>query len=209
VQRRSPYGPHMRLLLMGPPGAGKGTQSAALAARYGIPAIATGDIFRSQVAERTPLGVTAQGYMDRGEYVPDEVTNAMVAVRLGAPDCTSGFLLDGYPRTAEQVAELDAMLAATGTALDAVVVLAVDTEELVERLVRRAGLEGRTDDTEPVIRRRQEVYAEQTAPLVALYAARGLVREVDGTGTVVEIAARIDAALADVGAQSTIEASVS
>lgn len=199
----------MRLLLMGPPGAGKGTQSAALAARYGIPAIATGDIFRSQVAERTPLGVTAQGYMDRGEYVPDEVTNAMVAVRLGAADCAHGFLLDGYPRTAEQVAELDAMLASSDTALDAVVVLAVDTEELVQRLVRRAGLEGRTDDTEPVIRRRQEVYAEQTAPLVALYAARGLVREVDGTGTVVDIAARIDAQLSGLGAQSTIEASVS
>ncbi len=196
----------MRLLLMGPPGAGKGTQSAALAARHGIPAIATGDIFRSQVAERTPLGVTAQGFMDRGEYVPDEVTNAMVAVRLAAPDCADGFLLDGYPRTAEQVAELDAMLAATGTALDAVVVLTADTDELVERLLHRAGLEGRTDDTEPVIRRRQDVYAEQTAPLIALYAARGLVREVDGTGTVVDIAARIDAAL---GAQSTIEASVS
>lgn len=199
----------MRLLLMGPPGAGKGTQSAALSARYGIPAIATGDIFRSQVAERTPLGVTAQGYMDRGEYVPDEVTNAMVAVRLAAPDCADGFLLDGYPRTADQVVELDAMLAASGTALDAVVVLAVDTEELVQRLVRRAGLEGRTDDTEPVIRRRQEVYAEQTAPLVALYAARGLVREVDGTGTVLDIAARIDAVLSGLGAQSTIEASVS
>lgn len=196
----------MRLLLMGPPGAGKGTQSAALAVRYGIPAIATGDIFRSQVAERTPLGVTAQGYMDRGEYVPDEVTNAMVAARLGEADCARGFLLDGYPRTAEQVAELDAMLAASDHALDAVVVLAVDTEELVGRLVRRAGLEGRTDDTEPVIRRRQEVYAEQTAPLIALYAARGLVREVDGTGTVVDVAARVDAAL---GAQSTIEASVS
>lgn len=196
----------MRLLLMGPPGAGKGTQSAALAARYGIPAIATGDIFRSQVAERTPLGVTAQGYMDRGEYVPDEVTNAMVAARLGEADCARGFLLDGYPRTAEQVAELDALLAASDHALDAVVVLAVDTEELVGRLVRRAGLEGRTDDTEPVIRRRQEVYAEQTAPLIALYAARGLVREVDGTGTVVDVAARVDAAL---GAQSTIEASVS
>lgn len=193
---------------MGPPGAGKGTQSAALAARYGIPAIATGDIFRSQVAERTPLGVTAQGYMDRGEYVPDEVTNAMVAVRLAAADCAGGFLLDGYPRTAEQVAELDAMLAANGAALDAVVVLTADTDELVERLLRRAGLEGRTDDTEPVIRRRQDVYAEQTAPLVALYAARGLVREVDGTGSVAEIASRIDAALATTG-QSTISASVS
>lgn len=199
----------MRLLLMGPPGAGKGTQSAALSARYGIPAIATGDIFRSQVAEQTALGVTAQGYMDRGEYVPDEVTNAMVAERLAEPDCADGFLLDGYPRTAEQVAELDAMLAATGTALDAVVVLTADTDELVERLLRRAGLEGRADDTEPVIRRRQDVYAEQTAPLVALYAARGLVREVDGTGTVVDIAARIDALLSGLGAQSTIEASVS
>ncbi|HWJ10226.1 MAG TPA: adenylate kinase [Nocardioides sp.] len=203
----------MRLLLMGPPGAGKGTQSTALAARFQIPAIATGDIFRAQVAARTPLGITAQGFMDRGEYVPDEVTNAMVAVRLAEPDCAGGFLLDGYPRTVEQVAELDAVLAAAGTALDAVVVLTVDTEELVGRLLRRAGVEGRADDTEPVIRRRQQVYAEQTAPLVELYAARGLVREVDGTGTVLEIAARIDAALAvplqSTMAQSTIEASVS
>lgn len=184
----------MRLLLMGPPGAGKGTQSAALAAHHRIPAIATGDIFRAQVKERTPLGTTAQGYMDRGEYVPDEVTNAMVAVRLAEPDCTDGFLLDGYPRTVEQAVELDAMLAEA--TLDAVVVLTVDPEELVGRLRRRAELEGRTDDTETVVRRRLEVYAEQTAPLVELYAARGLVREIDGTGTVAEIAARIDEALA-------------
>lgn len=186
----------MRLLLMGPPGAGKGTQSTALSERYGIPAIATGDIFRAQVAARTPLGVSAQGYMDRGEYVPDEVTNAMVAVRLAEADCTEGFLLDGYPRTVEQVVELDGMLAAADADLDAVVVLTVDTDELVGRLLRRAAVEGRADDTEPVIRRRQEVYAEQTAPLVEVYGARGLVREVDGTGTVEEIAARIDAALA-------------
>jgi adenylate kinase len=186
----------MRLLLMGPPGAGKGTQSAALAAHHHIPAIATGDIFRAQVKERTPLGLTAQGYMDRGEYVPDEVTNAMVAVRLAEPDCTHGFLLDGYPRTVEQAVELDAMLAVAEATLDAVVVLTVDPEELVGRLRRRAELEGRADDTEAVVRRRLEVYAEQTAPLVELYGARGLVREIDGTGTVAEIAARIDEALA-------------
>lgn len=186
----------MRLLLMGPPGAGKGTQSAALAARFDIPAIATGDIFRAQVAAQTPLGITAQGYMDRGEYVPDEVTNAMVAVRLAEPDCADGFLLDGYPRTVEQVAELDTMLATADSTLDSVVVLTVDTDELVGRLLRRAEIEGRADDTEPVIRRRQEVYAEQTAPLVELYDARSLVREVDGTGTVEEIGARIDEVLA-------------
>ncbi|KRA38833.1 MULTISPECIES: adenylate kinase [unclassified Nocardioides] len=186
----------MRLLLMGPPGAGKGTQSAALAAHHRIPAIATGDIFRAQVRDRTPLGLTAQGYMDRGEYVPDEVTNAMVAVRLAEPDCADGFLLDGYPRTVDQAAELDTMLAGADASLDAVVVLTVDAEELVGRLRRRAELEDRADDTELVVRRRLQVYAEQTAPLVELYAARGLVREIDGAGTVVEIAARIDQALA-------------
>lgn len=185
----------MQIILMGPPGAGKGTQAKAVADRLGIPAISTGDIFRANVAEGTPLGVEAKRFMDAGEYVPDEVTNAMVRDRLAEDDARSGFLLDGYPRTVAQVHELDGMLEALGSRLDAVVVLTVDQDELVQRLLHRAQTEGRTDDTEPVIRRRQDVYAQETAPLIAVYGERGLVREVDGMGTVDEVRARVFAAL--------------
>jgi adenylate kinase len=186
----------MRLLIMGPPGAGKGTQAALLAGRHDVPAISTGDIFRSEVAAGTELGVLAHSYMAAGEYVPDHVTDAMVRDRLARPDCARGFVLDGYPRTLAQVEELDRVLEAGGAALDRVVVLAVDPEVLVERLLRRAELEGRADDTADVIRRRQELYRQQTAPLIEGYAARGLVREVDGLGAVEEVAVRIDAQLA-------------
>ncbi|MDO7868483.1 adenylate kinase [Nocardioides jiangxiensis] len=186
----------MRLLLMGPPGAGKGTQATAVAQRFGIPAISTGDIFRANVAEGTPLGLAARRYMDAGEYVPDEVTNAMVADRVARDDCGQGFLLDGYPRTRQQVAELDGILALTGARLDAVVLLAADPEELVQRLLLRARAQGRADDTEEVIRRRLEVYAAETAPLAEEYAARGLLDTVDGLGTVEEVADRILGVLA-------------
>lgn len=189
----------MRLLLMGPPGAGKGTQGEAIAARYGIPAISTGDIFRANVAQGTPLGREAQRYMDAGDYVPDEVTNGMVAARLAEADCADGFLLDGYPRTTGQVAELDALLAAAGVSLDAALVLSADVEELVRRLLLRATTMGRADDTEDVIRRRQQVYAEQTAPLLAAYEARGILAMVDGLGPVEEVTGRIVAALDRVG----------
>jgi adenylate kinase len=185
----------MRLILMGPPGAGKGTQAKVIAERLGIPAISTGDIFRANVSRQTPLGVEAKRYMDAGDYVPDEITNAMVRSRIAEPDAESGFLLDGYPRTVAQVEELDSMLASAGAALDAVVVLTVDKEELVARLLKRAELEGRADDTEDVIRRRQEVFAEQTAPLIEVYADRGLLREVDGMGAVDVVSARVFAAL--------------
>ena len=185
----------MRLLLIGPPGAGKGTQAARLAAHLGIPAISTGDIFRRNVAESTPLGVEAKRYMDAGDYVPDEVTNAMVRDRIAEPDAAEGFLLDGYPRTRAQVAELDAMLAERGHALDAVVELTADPDELVRRLLGRAQAEGRSDDTEDVIRRRQEIYAEQTAPLVQVYDERGLLRRVDGMGDLDAITARLVAVL--------------
>jgi adenylate kinase len=185
----------MRLILMGPPGAGKGTQAKVIAERLGIPAISTGDIFRANVSRQTPLGVEAKRYMDAGDYVPDEITNAMVRGRIAEPDAESGFLLDGYPRTVAQVEELDSMLASAGAALDAVVVLTVDQEELVARLLKRAELEGRADDTEDVIRRRQEVFAEQTAPLIEVYADRGLLREVDGMGAVDVVSARVFAAL--------------
>ncbi len=190
-----------RIVLLGPPGAGKGTQAARLAEHLGVPAVSTGDIFRANVAERTELGQTAQRYMDAGEYVPDEVTNAMVADRLSQPDAADGFLLDGYPRTEVQVAELDRILADGGQQLDAVVELTASTEEVVARLLGRAAEQGRSDDTEDVIRRRLEVYAEQTAPLTSIYAERGLLVQVDGMGEVAEVTERMIAAL-DAGAGS-------
>ena len=185
----------MRLILMGPPGAGKGTQAKVISGRLGIPAVSTGDIFRANVSEGTPLGLEAKRYMDAGDYVPDEVTNAMVRDRLSQEDAVAGFLLDGYPRTVAQVAELDSMLGEAGGALDAVVVLTVNDEELVQRLLHRAETEGRTDDTEEVIRHRQDVYNEQTAPLIAVYADRGILVEVDGMGAVDEVTERVFAAL--------------
>ena len=180
---------------MGPPGAGKGTQAKFVAQHFGIPAISTGDIFRANVSEGTPLGKEAQRYMDAGEYVPDEITNSMVRNRIDERDAVPGFLLDGYPRTLAQVEELDGMIGFTGHRLDAVVVLTVDHDELVQRLVQRAALEGRADDTEDVIRRRQEVYAEQTAPLIEVYRDRDLLIEVDGLGEVDDVTQRIFAAL--------------
>lgn len=182
---------------MGAPGAGKGTQAALVSEHYGIPQISTGDIFRANVAAGTQLGLAAKRYMDAGEYVPDEVTNDMVEARLGEDDAKAGFLLDGYPRTVDQVARLDEMLEHLGARLDGVIVLQVDREELIARLLERARTSGRTDDTEDVIRYRQTVYADQTAPLLDLYSARGLVVDVDGQGTVDEVAERIWAALAE------------
>ena len=186
---------------MGPPGAGKGTQARFVADHFGVPAISTGDIFRANVSQNTPLGVEAKGYMDAGEYVPDEVTNRMVRNRIDEEDARPGFLLDGYPRTLAQVTELDGMIGFTGHQLDAVVVLTVDPEELVQRLLQRAQTDGRTDDTEDVIRRRQEVYSEQTEPLIGVYRERGILIEVDGMGEVDDVTARIFAAL-DAIAQS-------
>ena len=191
----------MRLIMMGPPGAGKGTQAKFVAEHFGIPAISTGDIFRANVSQGTPLGIEASRYMDAGDYVPDEVTNLMVRNRIDEADADPGFLLDGYPRTLAQVEELDGMIKHTGHALDAVVVLTVDADEIVQRLLQRAELEGRADDTEDVIRRRQEVYAEQTAPLIDVYRQRGILIEVDGLGEVDDVTQRIFAAL-DVVPQS-------
>ena len=193
----------MRLILMGPPGAGKGTQAKVIADRLGIPAISTGDIFRANVSQQTPLGVEAKRYMDAGEYVPDEVTNAMVRDRIAEDDARRGFLLDGYPRTVAQVEELDAMLADQESRIDAVVVLTVDEDEIVQRLLKRAEIEGRADDTEDVIRRRQDVYTEQTAPLIAVYADQGLLTEVDGMGAVDEVTERVFRALESTGAAAS------
>ena len=187
----------MRLIIMGPPGAGKGTQAKFVAEHFGIPAISTGDIFRANVSRGTTLGLEAQRYMDAGEYVPDEVTNRMVRNRIDEDDAAPGFLLDGYPRTLAQVEELDGMIKFTGHSLDAVVVLTVDAEEIVQRLLQRAEVEGRPDDTEDVIRRRQELYVEQTEPLIGVYRDRGLLVEVDGMGEVADVTARIFDALDD------------
>ena len=186
----------VRLVLLGPPGAGKGTQAALLAEHLGVPAISTGDIFRANVAGGTELGVEAKRYMDAGEYVPDEVTNRMVAGRLAEDDAARGFLLDGYPRTTAQVRTLDEALASAGTHLDGVLEITADTDVVVERLLKRAAEQGRSDDTEEVVRRRLEVYAEQTAPLAAAYGSRGLLVSVDGVGPVAEVQQRALAALA-------------
>jgi adenylate kinase len=188
----------MRLILMGPPGAGKGTQAKVVADHFGVPAISTGDIFRANVAGKTDLGREAQRYMDAGEYVPDEITNAMVRDRINLPDAEPGFLLDGYPRTLAQVEELDGMIKHTGHALDAVVVLTVDPDEIVQRLLQRAAVEGRADDTEDVIRRRQELYIEQTEPLIEVYRGRGILIEVDGMGEVEDVTRRIFEALDEI-----------
>ncbi len=185
----------MRLIIMGPPGAGKGTQAKFIAEHFGIPAISTGDIFRANVNEGTELGVKAKCFMDAGEYVPDEVTNLMVRNRIDEADAEPGFLLDGYPRTLAQVEELDGMIKHTGHQLDAVVVLTVDQDEVVERLHQRAEIEGRADDTADVIRRRQEIYGDETAPLIEVYRDRGLLIEVDGMGQVDEVTQRVFDAL--------------
>jgi adenylate kinase len=182
---------------MGPPGSGKGTQAVHIARDLAIPAISTGDIFRANVAAQTELGRVAREYMDAGEYVPDQVTNAMVRNRLAEPDCASGFLLDGYPRTVEQVEELELFLGRAGTALDAVIELVVDRDVLLGRLLERARLQGRADDTAEVISRRQELYDEQTAPLTSYYRERGLLRVVDGDADIAVVAARVTGALTD------------
>ncbi len=185
----------MRLVLLGPPGAGKGTQAKRLAAHLGVPAISTGDIFRSNIEGGTQLGRLAQSYMNDGGLVPDELTNDMVRDRIGQADCGTGFILDGYPRTLAQVDALDGMLKGLDTQLDRVVEITVDVEEVVRRLHQRAVEQGRPDDTPEVIRRRQEVYLEQTAPLVDVYGERALLVQVDGMGDVDDVTRRLTSAL--------------
>ena len=191
-----------RLLLIGPPGAGKGTQAAKLAEAFKIPAISTGDIFRENVKNETELGKQVKSFMDRGEYVPDSLTNALVRDRLDWDDAKEGFLLDGYPRTADQVEELDRILSDKGDSLSAVVQITADTDEVVRRLLNRAVEQGRADDTEVVIRHRLDVYAEQTAPLIEVYSNRQLVVEVDGLGAVEAVTSRILEALAARGIEA-------
>lgn len=183
---------------MGPPGSGKGTQAEYIARHFDIPAISTGDIFRAHVGGKTELGAEASKYMDSGEFVPDRVTNAMVQQRLGHTDVRAGFLLDGYPRTIAQIEALDGILAGSQQRLDAVVELTVDDDELVERMLRRAQEQGRSDDTAPVIRRRLELYRDQTQAVVARYSERGIVLAVDGSGQREEITAKAIAAIQSV-----------
>ena len=185
----------MRLIIVGPPGAGKGTQASRIALSFGIPAISTGDIFRSNIKNETELGKQVKDILASGGYVTDEITNAIVRDRLREDDAEQGFLLDGYPRTVAQVEALDAMLAEGGHALDAVLELTVDEDAVVERLLKRAEIEGRVDDTEEVIRERQAIYRRETAPLAEIYAQRGLLVQVDGMGEVDEVTARIGEAL--------------
>jgi adenylate kinase len=185
----------MRLLIMGPPGAGKGTQALRISEHYGIPAISTGDIFRAMKTADSPLAQQLRAIVDTGGYVSNEVTNAIVAERLGQSDCTAGFLLDGYPRTVQQVEALDEILESQGRALDAVVSLIADADAVVDRLLRRANIEGRSDDSADTIRRRLAIYVQETEPLLELYRARGLLIEVDGLGAIDEVSARLFAAL--------------
>jgi adenylate kinase len=188
-----------RLLIVGPPGAGKGTQAARLTERFSIPAIATGDIFRANIKNETPLGVEVKAIVDAGDYVPDSLTNALITHRLEEPDALDGFLLDGYPRTLDQIAFLDELLAKRHQELDAVIQLVADKEEVVSRLRRRALEQGRTDDTEEAIRHRQDVYARETAPLIPVFRDRGILIEVDGLGEIDDISRRIFESLAQRG----------
>lgn len=187
--------PARRLLIVGPPGAGKGTQAERIVEKLGVPAISTGDIFRANVSNETELGVLAKSYMDKGEYVPDSVTNEMVESRLAEDDAANGFLLDGYPRTVAQVEALDGILEKLGVALDAVILLDVGSEAIVQRLLQRGKEQGRSDDNEETIRRRIDVYGEQTTPLIDIYDKRGLVKRVDGMKDIDAVTADILAAL--------------
>jgi adenylate kinase len=188
-----------RLLIIGPPGAGKGTQARFISDMFGIPDISTGDIFRYHIKNETPLGLQVKAIVDAGDYVPDSLTNEIVTERLKDEDAANGFLLDGYPRTLEQVTYLNDLLAESGKPLEAVIRLLADQDEVVARLTKRAKEQGRVDDSEEAIRHRQEVYQRETAPLIDVYREQGLLIEVDGLGDVDDVAARVRGALAERG----------
>ena len=186
-----------RMLIIGPPGSGKGTQAERISERLGIVAISTGDIFRAHVKGGTPLGVEATKYMDAGDFVPDSVTNEMVRNRLSQDDVGNGFLLDGYPRTAAQVDYLDGILAAAEQELGVVLQLTADDGELVSRLLGRARETGRSDDNETVIRHRLDLYHQQTEAVVARYSGRGILARVDGIGPVGDVTDRVLGSIGD------------
>lgn len=185
----------MRMLIMGPPGCGKGTQAERLSGRLGITGVATGEVFRDHVRNGTLLGREVAAHLDAGDLVPDTLTNRVVRDRLKQDDVRAGFLLDGYPRNTAQLAELDTILAANGQVLDVAVQLRVDDAELVDRMLHRAAMTGRSDDTEDVIRHRLELYHHETEPVAAAYAQRGILVSVDGAGSEDEIFGRLLAAL--------------
>ncbi|WP_396668851.1 adenylate kinase [Microbacterium sp. R86528] len=184
-----------RLLIVGPQGSGKGTQGVRIAEEFGVPAISTGDMFRAAVSGDSELGQQVKSIIEAGDLVPDEVTSAVVRDRLSQADAAGGFLLDGYPRNVGQVAHLDEFLEDRDEALDAVIELSVPREESIARLTLRAQEQGRTDDTEEVIANRLAIYERETAPILGVYHARGIVDKIDGVGSLDEIAARIVAAL--------------
>lgn len=181
----------MFILLLGAPGSGKGTQGRILADRLGLPKITTGDILRAAVKAGTPLGREAQRHMDRGRLVPDQVILGLIQEELAKPEARAGAVLDGFPRTAAQAALVDRVLAERGQRLTHVLLLDVPEDELVRRLLARAGAEGRSDDTPEAIKTRLQVYQRDTAPLVAYYAGRGIVHRVPGLGPVENIATEI------------------
>jgi len=185
------------LILLGPPGVGKGTQAKILVEQLGIPQLSTGDILRSAIAAKTPMGLAAKEVMDRGDLVSDEIVNGIVSERIDQPDCRNGFILDGFPRTIPQADALSAMLAQKGLKLDAVVEITADADTLVGRVAKRAQETGavRADDNAEVVRKRLEVYRELTEPLVAYYRGKGLLRTVDGMAPVEEVTAAIRHAL--------------
>ena len=186
----------MRLILLGPPGAGKGTQAKILVEAYGIPQLSTGDILRSAIADKTPLGLAAKEVMDRGDLVSNDIVNGIVSERLDAEDCKPGFILDGFPRTIGQAEALDQMLADKGIKLDAVIEMTADADTLVARVINRAKESNRPDDNPEVIRKRLDVYKNDTAPLVDYYRGQGLVKTVDGMEPVDQVTAAIKAAIA-------------
>lgn len=187
------------LILLGAPGAGKGTQAKRIAQTLDIPAISTGAIFRQNMADETELGRRAREYMDAGEFVPDTVTNPMVSARLNSPDTVGGYLLDGYPRTLDQAHYLRDALAQKGRTISLVIEIVTDEEEVVQRLLNRAQQESRSDDSEPVIRHRMEVYREQTEPMATYYADQDKLVQIDGMGSVDEVWQRILAVLDEYG----------
>lgn len=184
-----------RILLLGPPGAGKGTQAELLVTRFGIPQISTGEMLRAAVAGETPVGLQAKVFMERGDLVPDSVVIGVAEERLAEKDAAGGFILDGFPRTTAQAEALDGLLDRLGTKLECCLAIVVEEEPLVQRLLKRREIEGRSDDNETAIRNRMEVYRESTAPLLAYYRERGLLAEVNGLGSIDEVAERIAEAL--------------
>ncbi|HEY8575465.1 MAG TPA: adenylate kinase [Devosia sp.] len=186
----------MRLILLGPPGAGKGTQAKILVEAFGIPQLSTGDILRSAIAEQTPLGIAAKEIMDRGDLVSNDIVNGIVSERLDAEDCAPGFILDGFPRTIGQAEALDGMLRDKGIKLDAVIEMTADADVLVGRVINRAKESNRPDDSPEVIRKRLDIYKQDTAPLVEYYRKQGLVKTVDGMQPVDQVTAAIKGAIA-------------